>query len=123
MMGIGEPRDRGGTGGDAYLLTVQEFAERHRVDASVVRGWVKRGQIPYVLEGPRKMRRIDGEQATVPVAHKAGPDVLQNRRQLVSHLMIHNEVSEDVALEIVEGMDDAEVKAMMLEFLSGGHDG
>lgn len=38
------------------LITVQSFALRYRVDASIIRSWIKRGAIPYELVGPRKMR-------------------------------------------------------------------
>lgn len=42
----------------ADFTTVHEFAQQYRVDASVVRSWIKKGHINYVLVGPRHMRRI-----------------------------------------------------------------
>lgn len=52
---------------DADLVTVQEFANQYRVDASVVRGWIKLGHIDYVLDGPRKMRKVRKSDLLKPI--------------------------------------------------------
>ena len=44
--------------GEDELLTVQEFADRYRVDSAVVRLWVKTGRIPFRLVGPSHMQKI-----------------------------------------------------------------
>lgn len=51
---------------DHDLVSVQEFADQYRVDASVVRSWVKQGIIEYVLVGPRKMKRIRKSDVVKP---------------------------------------------------------
>lgn len=52
---------------DDDLITVQDFANNYRVDASVVRSWVKHGFIDYVLDGPRKLRKIRKSELLKPI--------------------------------------------------------
>lgn len=54
------------------FLTVDEFARRWRVEASVVRSWIKNGYIRYTLIGPNKMRRIRKSDVVKPLE---APDV------------------------------------------------
>ena len=44
--------------GTEELVTLQEFAERYRVDTETVRGWVRKGIIKYVITEGRKLIRI-----------------------------------------------------------------
>lgn len=48
-------------------LTVQDFANRFGVQTSVVRGWVRKGLIRYVLVGPRHIRHVRRSDIVKPV--------------------------------------------------------
>jgi hypothetical protein len=52
---------------DPDLVTVEKFAQMYRVEASMVRAWVRSGHIAYVLVGPRKLRRIRRSEVVVPI--------------------------------------------------------
>lgn len=52
---------------DGDLISISDFAQQYRVDASVVRSWIKMGYIGYTLDGPRKMRKISKAEVLVPI--------------------------------------------------------
>lgn len=55
------------------LISISDFAQQYRVDASVVRSWIKMGYIGYMLDGPRKMRKISKAEVLVPIEPATTP--------------------------------------------------
>lgn len=112
------------TGSHDGLITVQEYADRHGVDASIVRSWVKGGHIRAVLVGPRMMR-LDAVEGTRPVVPsragkgiKTAPDdpLKVKREELVGYLIAHAAMDRDTARSVVEGMDPEDVEREHAEY-------
>ena len=112
------------------LVTVQSFAEKFRVDASVVRGWVKRGLIDYALVGPRNMKRIRRSDLLRPIS----PDPVEvmsveatrqqhNRNQLIGYLTVYDGMDLRAATEVVSSMSPDDVAGTILGFLRGDRNG
>lgn len=105
------------TGAHDGLITVQEFADRYRVDAAVVRGWVKDGRVRGALVGPR-MIRLDPSFALTPIIPKLagvgikiepGDPLKDKREQLVGYLVALAGMDIDLARSVAEGMEPADV--------------
>lgn len=84
---------------DGDLITVQEFAEKFRVDSSIVRSWVKRGLIDYVLVGPRNMRCVRRSDILKPIQPRTPPHIP------VTHVAIAVEATELMQALMSQGMD------------------
>lgn len=111
------------TAEDPDIVTVQQFAEQYRVDASVVRGWVRNGYVDYVLVGPRKMRRIRKSDLLAPIEPRKSAtlvsqhDLEGDREVLVNKLIANNGMSMEVAVDLVHQMDNDSIQSMLLELV------
>lgn len=110
---------------DGDLITVQEFAEKFRVDASVVRGWVKQGLIDYVLVGPRNMRCVRRSDILKPIkpktpAHVPTPAAVPEVETLTQLLMASG-MDLESARGVAGSMELADMKQMISEM--GGTSG
>ena len=112
--------------GDPDLITVQSFAEKYRVDASVVRSWVKQGLISYELVGPRKMLRKSELLKPIIPSTAEGVERLRQRDakdNLIGYLMVHNQMDLGTATTVAGSMSAAEVDDMLAEFTKEGTNG
>lgn len=100
------------------IITVQAFAYRFRVDASIVRRWAKQGRIDYVLEGPRKLRRVRVSDI-VKLIQAAAPAPLDTNRTALKARLMALEVDETTAMDIITGSDDESVAKMLMEAPNG----
>ena len=78
------------------LITLDEFARRYQVDTSLVRSWVKQGKIPYVLYGPKKLKRLrpaDIEKVVTPIqpGGEVDPGPVVATANSASYQLIHPE--------------------------------
>lgn len=111
---------------DGDLITVQEFAEKFRVDASVVRGWVKQGLIDYVLVGPRNIRCVRRSDILKPIQPKSPhvptpapvPEV-----ETLTQLLMASGMDLDSAKGVATSMELIDVKQMIAEMGMGATNG
>lgn len=97
------------------LMDVQTFAERFRVDASVVRSWIRAGLIPFTLKGSRRMvRRSDILRPAVAPTPK---------EVLIGLLVTRDGMDNETAHSVVNGMEPTDVDNAIAEYAQGGHDG
>lgn len=107
------------TGATGGLITVQEFAERYRVDAAVVRGWIKEGRVKGTLVGPR-MLKLDPDFVLAPIVPRSagigikvedGDPLRDKREALVGYLVAFASMDIEIARPMVEGMEPTEVES------------
>lgn len=97
------------------IVTVQKFAEMFRVDASQVRRWAKEGRIDYVLDGPRKLKRIR-VSAVVTVIK---PNQMKwHHKAIIEHLIAQG-MAPETAVAVATSMSDESIG----EFLKEARDG
>lgn len=112
------------TGSGDGLITVQEYAERFRVDTAIVRGWIRGGHIRATLVGPRMMRleSDDSMQPVVPTRAGMGLNVAPGdtvglkREQLVGFLIAFQGMDRDIARSVVEGMEPDDINREHAEY-------
>lgn len=95
------------------LISIHEFANRYRVDVSIVRGWVKRGSIPYTLVGNRKMLRTGDIPKVVKQVDPVENRKDWHRRRLVGILVREQGMDIDTAREVVKSMGDDDVDSQL----------
>jgi hypothetical protein len=113
------------------LISVYDFATKWRVSESIVRGWIKKGLIDYVLVGPRKMQCIRESAALKAIDKHSMPDmpnmnqlkVSHERSQLASHIATNNGISIEKATALVAKMLPDKVSEMLLDFIREEQDG
>lgn len=98
------------------LMTIQTFAEKFRVDVSVVRGWCKRGVIPYELVGPRKLRRLRPSDILKPIDPEPRVQAMFNRDKLARLLAEREGMDVDTIHAVISGMDEDSVKATLAQY-------
>lgn len=107
------------------LMTVEAFAQKYRVDASVVRSWAKHGYINYELVGPRKLRRIRPDSVITPIQpsqpiRPPGAAQRYNKHTALVNVFIKRDGMDiDTATGVVDSMDAADIDQMLLEANSG----
>jgi len=104
---------------DGDIITVKEFADKFRVDVSVVRGWVKQGLIDYVLVGPRNMRCVRKSDILKPIQPKSRiptpePATPPEVGQLLQ-LLLASGMDLESANGVVASMEIGDVKAMIAD--------
>lgn len=116
---------------ESDLISVYDFATKWRVSESVVRGWIKKGLIDYVLVGPRKMQCVRESSALRSIQQHSMPDLPdmdrlreeQDRKQLTAHIVARNGISPDKAAVLVGKMMPDKVSEMLLNFIREESDG
>ncbi len=94
------------------LMTVEEFARRYRVDASVVRHWAKMGHINYELVGPRKLKRIRPDTILTFIEPKTIPPMSRDAKTFADAKVTNwNEAM--VAIYMRDGLDREAAEAVV----------
>lgn len=93
---------------EPQLITVHEYARKHRVDVSIVRWWIKTKRIAYKLVGVRKM------VATDALIEPVGAIAIA-----VAYLKRRDGMDEATATAVVNSLPVEDIAALALEAQHG----
>lgn len=102
-------------------IHIDDFARRYRIDAAVIRDWIKRGYVDYEMVDSTHIRRtgvhpVIPKKASKPEDKPKGPgwSVSELRQELVGYLLAaDSNLTLEQATEMTESMDFDTVKSML----------